>query len=804
MNSVKSSETSGPTSSFQANAFSTPIAAGLASWIVISVGFLGLKMLMQERPEFVGPPIRTAKAVLVQESPRIVARKFSDDVSVIKSIQPDDANINFDMHGRRDYRGLKTISDMSGRFSARYVLTNNAGEPEFVLFECPHPRAQSGDGQSLLAGGLTLKASVPGTQEYGRDAWLWSGTIPEHASASIEVGYEVASLKGVTYRIGEQGGDTINHVRVDFHRSDLDSMRFESGDGVMRPPGGLVAWERKNFLGPDFFTADIVEGRNLFTSLSQLVEIGPLITLLFLVAVVAVIQTRQGLTVVQMFTIAAGYALYFPLVFYLSSRFSFVVALVLAFAIPGVLLLNYARWLIGMAGLVGGLIFLALYQIFPTLAAFAGWNRGMVLLCLGVVTLAVLINLQNRALRSRVAVAAVFLTLMIPAEACAAQIQVLLPAEMTNQMLSASPAPSSSLIGYQPAQYRVRQETTYFQVNATLPFEVVRPGSKPTTLLALPAYVQQSAIESSVSNLVRLVTVTNRLALHAEQTGRGTLSLVYRAPITNHEGRKRAEIPLFVGASGNVRIESARGDFEVLGGSVWGRTMEDKLTVYDVGVAGEESLALDWSEQPGSALSSAAGSGETTGGLYGIGLSRAQHLTVINSDGSCTHFAEFELPATQKEEFRLRLPASARLISASIDGTEINAPVVDSESLCRITLPSRTPGQTVHRLSFRLAYPPVRLGFIGSVDLALPEVFQTAGTLEWVVALPDGFETQVVSSGLELQKSPADLGVFGDYGNVLKSHPYTRLTKTLAPPGRISVSLKYRQIIPGIQGEQSD
>jgi len=50
-------------------------------------------------------------------------------------------------------------------------------------------------------------------------------------------------------------------------------------------------------------------------------------------------------------------------------------------------------------GLVGGAVFLGLYQVFPTLAAFAGWNRGMVLLCLGVVTLAVLINLQNRALK---------------------------------------------------------------------------------------------------------------------------------------------------------------------------------------------------------------------------------------------------------------------------------------------------------------------------------------------------------------------------------------------------------------------
>ncbi len=44
--------------------------------------------------------------------------------------------------------------------------------------------------------------------------------------------------------------------------------------------------------------------------------------------------------------------------------------------------------------------------------------------------------------------------------------------------------------------------------------------------------------------------------------------------------------------------------------------------------------------------------------------------------------------------------------------------------------------------------------------------------------------------------------VFGDYGSVLKSHSYTRLTKTLAPPGKTSANFKFRQVVPGIQGQQ--
>src|SRR5262245_17880524 len=167
-----------------------PIAAGVVSWIVISLGCLGLKFLMEARPEFVGPPIRTVRSVLVQESPRLVTRKMSDDVSVITTAQPLAAEIRFDMHGRRDYRGLRTISDMAGRFAGRYLVTNSSTEPMFVLFKCPHPRTEEGSGTSPLAGGLKLQASSAGVQENAKDGWLWSGTVPARDTVSIDVSYE--------------------------------------------------------------------------------------------------------------------------------------------------------------------------------------------------------------------------------------------------------------------------------------------------------------------------------------------------------------------------------------------------------------------------------------------------------------------------------------------------------------------------------------------------------------------------------------------------------------------------------------
>jgi hypothetical protein len=378
------------------------ITVGLFCWVAISCGFFGLKMLMEERPEFVGQPMRITQAELVQESPRIVMRKFTDDISVIKAAPPEFSDVRFDIAGRRDYRGLRTIRDMSGQFRARFVLSNSFEEPVFVLVKCPHPRTENGDSQTALAGELRLQASTSGLQEASKDAWIWSGSLPKQSSANIDISYRVASLKAVTYKVPPQEANQVKHLRVTFHRTDLASMRFESGDGTRRPAESTVVWERRDFLAPDFFAATIEESRSLYGSFSRLLEIGPLISLLFLLSVSAVILVRQRLTPVQMITIAAGYAFYFPLILYLSANLSLLWALIIAVAVPGALLVNYARYLVGSRlGVLGGPLFLALFWIFPTLAALAGWNRGMVLLCLGIVTLAVLINLQNRTLRTQ-------------------------------------------------------------------------------------------------------------------------------------------------------------------------------------------------------------------------------------------------------------------------------------------------------------------------------------------------------------------------------------------------------------------
>ena len=82
------------------------------------------------------------------------------------------------------------------------------------------------------------------------------------------------------------------------------------------------------------------------------------------------------------------------------------------------------------------------------------------------------------------------------------------------------------------------------------------------------------------------------------------------------------------------------------------------------------------------------------------------------------------------------------MISVSVNGAEIGSPTVQDQ-VCRIRLPSKEAQQTSAPSVVSNCLPRCGYGFVGMAELTLPEVFQTAGTLEWVVALPNGFDTQI-------------------------------------------------------------
>ncbi|MBM3833997.1 MAG: hypothetical protein FJ403_12155 [Verrucomicrobia bacterium] len=188
---------------------------------------------------------------------------------------------------------------------------------------------------------------------------------------------------------------------------------------------------------------------------------------------------------------------------------------------------------------------------------------------------------------------------------------------------------------------------------------MIRPGEAPVPLFGAAVHLQEVNFESAepnLANLARLATVTNRLALFVQSPGTATLQLKYRVPITAHERKKRGRIPVAPAAAGQVRVESTRNDLEIQTGSLWTKSAAGNLTAYEIGAVGEELLVIEWRDD---ALGLADRTGQGTREFYGIGLTQAQNLTVIHSDGSCTHFAEFEVPAFQKNEFQMRLPSGA-------------------------------------------------------------------------------------------------------------------------------------------------
>jgi hypothetical protein len=686
---------------------------------------------------------------------------------------------------------------MEGRFLGRYTIVNPYEEPLYVLFKCPHPAADPNSRHPLNASGLSLVSSAPGIEENTATAWFWSGEIEPGQSVEIAVSYRVASITGVRYQITSHRGHPIKAHRVEMEIEDLPSMIFESGEGAAAPVGNSVVWERNNFLPPDHFAARIGQTRNLYTALQQLVEIGPLVSLLFMISAVAVMFTRRKLTSLQVLTISAGYGFYFPLILYLSARFSFPVALMIAALAPGLLLLNYARWLLGFrAGVLGGAVFLALYQVFPTLAAFAGWNRGLVLLCLGGVTLFVLIQLQNRALKQAMPLLALWLWLAIPCGVAGQEVQVIVPGTLVRTDAPDREEDLPALISYGVAEYGLQIEDRFVQVTASVPLEVFRKGAAGLTLFTTPVYL----LSWELPPFVRLITSSNAFHLEAVEAGQGMLKVSYRAPIQVSESQSAAVIPVLNVPSGHLILSTALSHLEFKRAALWNKRADGEITRYELGVAGGEAVIVTWAGKTGDPASGPALATELRDQLYGIGITESRQLTVINSDGSCTHFAEFQLPPFHPPLFEVTLPAGSQVVSVSVNGVEREKPVSRGDRIL-ISFEGATPRQEARRVSLQLSLAKVRLGFIGVMDLELPQAAATVGTLEWVIVLPSGFRPQMISSGLEVQRQAMDLSSFGDYGRVLKSHPQISLLKTLLPPIPVHGRIKYFQHVPGVTTE---
>ena len=768
-------------------------AVGTAAfcWVAMALGFLGLRILLQERPQFVGRPLHFSSAELIQESPQIIMRKVRDDVSAVQPTQADRMDVLFTLTERKDYRGLKTVIDMTAEFKGTYTITNAYDEPIFALFRCPHPRG-SNERSPINTGGLSIEAGASGMSETTAEAWYWSGEIEPNQSRQITVSYQAANLSGIRYSISSEREIPIKSHRVEIKYENPDHLYIESSRGRKIPAQNSTVWERGDFLPPDYYVASLSVNRSLYSSLGQLLEIGPLISVLFLISTLSVVMARGPITPLQVMTISAGYAFYFPLILYLSALFRFNIALLMAALIPGILLLNYTRWFLGVVrGLFGGIVFLALFQIFPTLAAFAGWNRGLVLLCLGIATLFVLINLQNQAMKKAL-IALVFLTGISHAGSTRAEsVRVLIPGEVVSPLLDAKNVRlEQPLLFFGPASYEMSINGRYAELSASFSVEVAQTNRAPVNLFNEPVFL----ISWEHPEAIRMISSTNLYQVQGVRQDSGEMKLVYRVPIEKSGDRNSAVIPALNTPSGILRFESDRSDIEFKDGALWRKTSELGTTRYEVGLVGSKSLTVTWPSETGSPESPDA----QKGNIYGIKIVESRQLTVIHSDGACTHLAEFILPPYHSEEFQLMLPDEARVISVSVDDSEVAKPKLTQNS-CSIPLAPYPPTSENRRISLRLSLPSVRLGFLGFTELELPNLNANIGTLKWFIVLPSSFHTQIITSGLDLRKSdPEELTDFGDFGRVLKTNPTISLSKNLVAPRTIKTRLKYSQHIEGM------
>ena len=495
----------------------------------------------------------------------------------------------------------------------------------------------------------------------------------------------------------------------------------------------------------------------------QLLETAPIVTVLFLVAFAAVLLPRRRVSALQIFTVAALFAFYFPFVLYLSVQLSFPWALGVALTVPGLMFLNFMRQIVGPAlGVLGGTLAVVVYQLFPTLTAFAGWNRGLVLLCVGTVTLFVVVDLQ-RPRRDRSAMASAALVFaaafLLPGPADAQSpldsksfpgakqseggaahidraVRVSLPAEWVRaesspESVGVRRAPQPSTIVFGVADYSVRVEQRFVEIDARIPIEVLEVGELATTLFTEAIFLQ----ESELPEFLRTPGVAPTIDVVATEHGQGVIELSYRAPLGLEGERFSALIPLARTPAGHIRLvaKSKRLDFQ--GARLWSSELVDEGMRYELGVAGHERLEIGWKA---SATGAAAGLGDpdptqpaaesganpqarTALDLYGIGIISAHHLSVLRSDGSAQHFAVYRLPAFAPEFVELRLPGASRVVSVVVDGHELDRPELEGDR-CRVRLDAdATSNGRGHELVLRLDLGRNPLAFLGAFDLELPD-----------------------------------------------------------------------------------
>ena len=138
--------------------------------------------------------------------------------------------------------------------------------------------------------------------------------------------------------------------------------------------------------------------------------------------------------------------------------------------------------------------------------------------------------------------------------------------------------PRNSLVAFDPAEYQVRIEGNSFSSRSSgLSFRVLRSGERPIPLFAVLCICRNSNSTPADPDLARTCHGLRIGDLLVQRPGRGLCGFRIGFQSRNREEERRAQLPLLLGPSGHVRLETRLTDLEILTGTIWAKSTADKL-----------------------------------------------------------------------------------------------------------------------------------------------------------------------------------------------------------------------------------
>ncbi len=792
--------------------------------VILGLGFVVMLAVLETRPQFAGwglaPPHRSHE----QDAPSLAVRTAGRPAHEVRWLDLDEASVELDLTALQDYRGLQVTRYLEGTVLARMSYTNRSEEGEHLVWQLPLPEAYPTEFEAAQAS-LKVTGLDGGEVLTTRGAWIATGFLPSGATFAVELAHPLPPTSDLAWHGNRGAAAQRASLRIEGEEVPLRLRGAAPGS----PSGPMSAHEWTGRtpagVGLGFF---LLPGHSVFDALKRLLQIAPIVAGMFLVTLLSILAARRTPRHGELLLLALAYAYYFPLVVYLNANLPMKWAVPIAFVASAVVVLNYLRFLIGgRSGVLLGLGLLVAFQLVPTMMAFAQWDRGLVLLTLGSISLLALVSLQTRRLKESMGRGAVALAALIPLPLQDGEIRVSLPAELlppaavTPQELP-KPAPGELLVGV--AAYVLDWTEEWVAVEALLPVESTGASPRPTRLMGSGVFLESV----TAPEFLRFSISGTGLDLHLLDAGKGEVRVLYRVPARRDGAASEVQVPTFLTTVGTGLLQSTKSGLVFPENPVWSRSVEAEGITWTFGV-GSQPIWITWRDlgrpEPGqagesdpapesgdgsdAAASEAAGASGVEGGtepaaelpplkpVYEIAARESHHLTLIEADGRLLHFTELVFDAGAVGDLcRLTLPPGMSVSSVTLDDREVEGVVrTDSTLAFPFTQSART--QTLRKVTLALTRPAVELAFRGSLSLELPRYEGTEAQLHWEVRGPTGFELAARGTGMQQDTGPGGTR-FGSYSSTAAGRPSVRLRDSLVPAGRTAVRFVYAQQLDGV------